>query len=423
MKNIALAVSVFYSGLFLSAAHAGEKVLTKAQQKKFVSAATRYLALKFTPGADAKRAKLLEELRAYESFSWKGLRKAFKKAKPVMRPFKKKSGIPLQFPPPGLEKCEYILNLPRGYSPAKAWPLALLLHGGGREAGHGSQINGLLGPSYQKRGCIVVAPTHPANRLWSEPISETFILAILDEVAASYNVDFDRIYVAGHSFGGCGAWSFGTRFPDLFAGFGPAAGTPQNVMDYDLFHNTPFYVAHGTTDTRVVPDGDLEAQKKVEALEIKPRAYVFDFYVAGDAIGHGFPRKSIEAMATFLTKHTRDMFVKRCVCSVPFAQVKEGLRKEYHCFWLGVDEHPAYHAKAVGERADGNLLRIATEGTERISVFVSDDYLDLSQPVVVEVNGRKVFENKVTRSAEFLVKHMEETHDRGRVFANRIRVP
>jgi pimeloyl-ACP methyl ester carboxylesterase len=392
--------------LFPSLAAAAEKTLSRSQMKKFVSMAVKYWALKHQPKGEEKRDKILGELKAFEGFCWKGLRKAFRPptAKPIIRPQKKKSGATLLYPPAGLEGCQYILDLPRGYTPARAWPLIFLLHGGGMNEGHGSQIHGLLGPSYKKRGCILVAPTCPPNTKWDFPIVENFILSILGELALMYSIDFDRIYVAGHSFGGCGAWSFGARFPDLFAGFGPAAGTPPNVMDFDLFHNTAFYVAHGKTDSRVVPKGDFEARDKVEALDPKPRAYIFDFFVAGDAIGHGFPRVSIEAMADFLTKHKREMFVKK-----------------YHAFWLGVDEHPGYLGKAVGEWTGNNRIRIRREGVSSVSVYVSDDFLDLSKPVIVEVDGQKI-EKTVKRSAEFLLKHVEETKDRGRIFANRIAV-
>jgi pimeloyl-ACP methyl ester carboxylesterase len=414
-----LAWAVFTGLLASLPARGAEKALSRTQQKKFVSKAIKFLALKYQPDSEEKRKAILEELKAFEGFSWKGLRKAFRPptAKPFLRPPKKKHGRTLQFPPSGLESCTYIVKTPRGYSPGKAWPLAVLLHGGGKGQGHGSQIMGLLGPPFQKRGCIVIAPTIPPESYWCGPNGERFVMAILRETIATYSVDPDRIYVAGHSFGGVGAWSFGTRFPDFFAGFGPAAGNPPNVMDYDLFHNTPFYVCHGEDDPRVTAKPDLEARDKVEALDPKPRAYVFDF----GAFGHGFPHASIEAMATFLTKHKRDMFVKRAVCVSPFAQVTEGIRSQYHTFWLGIDEHLT-GAKAVGELVGKNRIRVTSPVASRISIYVSDDFLDLSKPIQVELNGFVVFEKKVTRSAEFLVKHMEATGDRGRVFANKIQL-
>ena len=57
-----------------------------------------------------------------------------------------------------------------------------------------------------------------------------------------------------------------------------------------------------------------------------------------------------------------------------------------------------------------------------ISIYVSDDFLDLSRPIKVELNGSVVFEKPVKRSAEFLLEHMEKTGDRGRVFSNRIKL-
>lgn len=409
--------------LLAGRANAAERPLSRTELKKFAGSIVRYLSLKYAGDADEKRAEIVKELEDFRGRSWKGLRDALKP--PGARPFLRagKTGVQnLRYPPAGLEEAEFLIDLPRGYSPARPWPLVFLLHGGGMNEGSGGQIQGLMGPAWQKRQCIVIAPTCPPNLYWHSPLTETFLLCILDETAAAYSVDFDRIYVAGHSFGGVGSWSYGTRFPDLFAGFGPAAGNPPNVMDYDLFHNTALYVVHGENDTRVVPDGDLAARDAMEALDPKPRFFVFDFFQAGDAIGHGFPHAKIEAQARFLTGHTRDMYPKRCVCTSPFAQVREGVRSEYHCFWLGVDEH-VFKGKAVGELLGDNRIRIRTESVNRVSVYVSDDFLDLDRPVVIELNGRTVFDKLVDRSAAFLLKHVEETHDRGRVFANRIRLP
>ena len=409
---------------FLPARHAlaEDMPLTPAQVKKFASSCVQYLSFKHHPDGVAKREKILKEMAEYEQYSWKGLRKALASAnnKPFLPPFKGKSRVTLRFPPQGIETCTFELSTPAGIAPGKPAPLAVLLHGGGRGVGEGSQIMSLLGPSFQKRGCILAAPTVPPDCVWAEPKSEAFVTAIIWEICASYPVDPDRIYVAGHSMGGVGAWSFGTRFPSLFAGFGAAAGNPPNVMDYDLFHNTPFYVVHGSNDVQVSPDMDIAAQKAVDALDPKPLAFHFDFFQADDDRGHGFPHKKIEEMASFLASRSREMFVKRAVCTAPFAQVTEGVRDKFHAFWLGIDERP-YKGKAVGEIAESNLLRIRTQSVSKICVFVSDDFLDLSRNIAVEIDGRKAFDGKVKRSVKFMLDHMEETQDRGRVFANVVR--
>lgn len=428
MKPAAAFLSAALLALSPALASGAEKALSDAQAKRFAGAVVRWLAAKHGPSPEEKRARILEELAEFEAISWKGLRKALQSpaARPFLAPWKRKSGATLRYPPPGLESCTFEMGIPSGAPPARGFPLAVLLHGGGRGEGHGSQILGLLGPSFQKRGCLLVAPTAPPNAIWSDPISEAFVTAILAEVSATYSVDFDRIYVAGHSFGGVGAWSFGTRFPDLFAGFGPAAGNPPNVMDYELFYNTAFYVVHGTNDVRVTPDRDLEAQKAVEALQPKPRAYVFDFFKAGDDIGHEFPQAKMEAMAEFLTSKKRDLFAPRVVCVSPFAQMNNPAEadtlSEYRTFWLGTDEK-VFKGKAVGEIAGDNRLKVRLDGLGRVFVYVSDEFLDLDRPVVVEVDGRVVFEKKVERSVKFLLEHIEKTGDRGRAFANRIRLP
>jgi poly(3-hydroxybutyrate) depolymerase len=124
----------------------------------------------------------------------------------------------------------YTISVPDTYDPLVPCPLLFALHGGGRGGKEGDQVVGsgrdaasLYVGGIARVGWILVCPTALAAP-WSAGPNEGFLLSVLEEVQARYNVDLDRVYLTGHSMGGFGTWWFGPRHTDLFAGIGPTAG-------------------------------------------------------------------------------------------------------------------------------------------------------------------------------------------------------
>ncbi|MCI0339632.1 MAG: hypothetical protein L0216_00540, partial [Planctomycetales bacterium] len=300
--------------------------------------------------------------------------------------------------------------------------------GGGRGVGDGSQAYGGYGAPLVSKGCFCIAPTVPGNYIFAEPTSERFIKYLLHEMFRDFSVDFDRIYCVGHSLGGVGAWSMGVRFPDYFAGTVAGAGNEPGCLDFEVLYNTPMFIHHGETDIQVKPDQDKAAESKIRQIQPPLRNIVFRWYVAGDGRGHGYPEEVRKEYEAWLLPQKRDMYPKRVVCTCPISRnqdekwgvIFDGKETSQSVFWLGIENRTAGDAKAIGEVTKPNTIEVKATNCPRIAVYVSDEFLDLDQPVVVIVNGKKLHDAKVARSAEFLAKHIEETDDRGRFFANKI---
>jgi predicted peptidase len=108
---------------------------------------------------------------------------------------------------------------------------------------------------------ITVSPQCPYDFCW---LMEAHTLnALLDEVAARYAVDADRIYLTGLSMGGYGAWHLGSQYPERFAAVVPIAGggVPQDVC---TLKDVPVWAFHGELDD-VVPVS--ESEEMVDALK------------------------------------------------------------------------------------------------------------------------------------------------------------
>lgn len=130
----------------------------------------------------------------------------------------------------------YKLWIPTSLERNKPAPLLVMLHGCTHDACDMAEISGMNDVADAK-GFMVAYPEQSrlANLLkcwnWFEPNHQSrdsgepsILAAIVADVCARYNVDPQRVYVAGISAGGAMAVIAGATYPDVFAGIAVAAG-------------------------------------------------------------------------------------------------------------------------------------------------------------------------------------------------------
>lgn len=162
-------------------------------------------------------------------------------------------------------QLRYLLWLPVGYDDAAAqpWPLILFLHGSGERGDDVARVLEYGLPQRLAQGfalpAIVAAPQCPLQSDWT--LQDDALLALLDELCATYAVNQRRIYLTGLSMGGRGAWRLAASNPDRFAALVPICGRrPDGVRSAETLRplcNLPTWVFHGAQD-QVVPveEGD-----------------------------------------------------------------------------------------------------------------------------------------------------------------------
>jgi predicted peptidase len=165
-------------------------------------------------------------------------------------------GIHLQLLPP--DDLRYTIAIPEGYTGDQPVPLILALHYGGQVTpfyGKGVLV-GLVEPALRDLGAIIIAPDSVAGD-WANPRSEANLLALLDAIQVTYNVDPQRTLITGYSMGGMGTWYLAARHPERFRAAIPVAGRPQeDTIDFEW--RIPLYAIH-SRDDEVVPLAPTEA--------------------------------------------------------------------------------------------------------------------------------------------------------------------
>jgi len=148
---------------------------------------------------------------------------------------------------------DYLLYLPSGYESKSAWPLILFLHGAGERGDDIEKVkeNGL--PELIEQGkafpFIIVSPQCPAGDAWVWKLKS--LSKLIDEIAAQYKVDQDRIYVTGLSMGGFGTWALAAYNPERFAAIIPICGGGE-LTSVPRLKRLPVWAFHGAKDD-IVP--------------------------------------------------------------------------------------------------------------------------------------------------------------------------
>lgn len=123
----------------------------------------------------------------------------------------------------------YCLFLPSALAGGAPRPLVVVLHGKGVNHHAWFKLTTVTAVA-EERGYVVLAPNGRGKAYYNE-LGEQDVLDELAEVSAALPIDADRVYLAGHSMGGWGAWYLGLRHPERFATICPMAGpAPMDLL-------------------------------------------------------------------------------------------------------------------------------------------------------------------------------------------------
>jgi phospholipase/carboxylesterase len=145
----------------------------------------------------------------------------------------------------------FSLYVPEYYTPERAWPLVMALHGG---SGNGRNFLWSWLRDARSFGAVLVAPTAtgPTWALMGDDTDTPNLMRILDSVRSRYNVDPMRMLMTGLSDGGTFCWVSGLDRGSPFTHLAPIAATFHPLMaevaDPERLRGLPILLVHGRLD-------------------------------------------------------------------------------------------------------------------------------------------------------------------------------
>ncbi|OFV90333.1 MAG: hypothetical protein A3G76_12995 [Acidobacteria bacterium RIFCSPLOWO2_12_FULL_65_11] len=336
----------------------------------------------------------------------------------------------------------YAVNVPESYDPARRYQVRFQLHGGVSRESNGPRGDGTIGLLAGAEQIYVIPYGWTDAPWWGAAQIENF-RTILDRVKRTYNVDENRVVVAGVSDGGTGVYYVAMRDTTPYSSFLPLNGfimVLDTVNAGDLFPNNllnkPFFIVNGGQDplypTTVV-------SPYVEHLKMNGVEVVYQPQPNGAHNTAWWPRVK-DSFEAFVRSHARK--------PVPDTLTWEsrGTPEDNRAHWLIIDKlaprgrndalledlnqvgrsQTLFDRRRPSGRVDltraGNLVKANSRGVAEFTLLLSPEVFDFSKPVRVETNGRLAFEGLVERSVATLATWAARDNDRTMLFGAELHV-
>ncbi|MET0907243.1 MAG: phospholipase [Tardiphaga sp.] len=182
----------------------------------------------------------------------------------------------------------YSLYVPEYYTPDRAWPLVVALHGG---SGNGRAFLWSWLADARARGAILIAPTAIGNTwaLMGDDPDTPNLMQIVDRIAQRYAIDPSRRLLTGMSDGGTFCHVSGLRADSPFTHLAPVSATFHPLMaqvaDADRLRGLPIHLTHGRLDWM------FPVQTAREARDALGLAGARVTYRELDDLSHCYPRE------------------------------------------------------------------------------------------------------------------------------------
>jgi phospholipase/carboxylesterase len=182
----------------------------------------------------------------------------------------------------------FSLYVPEYYTPDRAWPLVMALHGG---SGNGRGFLWSWLRDARSHGAILVAPTATGGTwaLMGEDTDSPNLVRILELIRSRWNVDSSRLLLTGMSDGGTFCYVTGLESASPFTHLAPVAATFHPLMaemaDVLRLRGLPVYLVHGRLDWM------FPVQVARQTREVLSAAGANVTYRELDDLSHCYPRE------------------------------------------------------------------------------------------------------------------------------------
>ena len=294
-----------------------------------------------------------------------------------------------------------------GDAPSGKHSLWITMHGGGEATAEENDRNwyGYFGRYEFPPGGINVAPRAPANTwdMWHVPWVDELFDRLIADFVLQRDVDPNQIYLIGYSAGGDGVYQLAPRLADHFAAAAMCAGHPNKTTPEGL-RNLPFFLYMGGADTAYNRNVIVrEFSAKMDLLQADDPTGYFHRLTVFPGLPHSMQNREAE-MIPRMAPLKRVNWPQRVVW-------KQDDVTHTRFYWL---ERPADLVKPYeiyAAHIDGQTITMETPSTGNLTLRLSDQLLDLDQPLCVVAGGKTVFHGKVARSFAAIEQSLRERED------------
>ncbi len=289
-----------------------------------------------------------------------------------------------------------------GDAPSKGHSLYISMHGGG---GAPKRVNDQQWENqkrlYKPDEGIYVAPRAPTDtwNLWHQAHIDEFYDRLIEMMVAHRNVNPNRVYIMGYSAGGDGVYQLAPRMADRLAAAAMMAGHPNETKP-DGLRNIGFTLFMGGKDAAYKRNKiAADWKEKLAALkESDPGGYEHEVTIFPE-FGHWMQRKDAVGVP-WMAKFSRQQWPNKIVW------LQDDVTHS-RFYWLEVPNAKDQSRKKITATCDGQDIVVQSESP--VTLLLSDELLNLEQPINVTLNGQKREPISATRTigsiAESIAKY------------------
>jgi phospholipase/carboxylesterase len=217
----------------------------------------------------------------------------------LAEPAREDTGIMHDHNEPG-SRGGFSVYVPEYYTPDRAWPLVMALHGG---SGNGRGFLWSWLREARSHGAILVAPTATGSTwaLMGDDTDSPNLERILDVVRSRWNIDSNRLLLTGMSDGGTFCYVNGLESASPFTHLAPVAATFHSLMaemaDAKRLRGLPIHIVHGTLDWMFPVQVARQTQAALSAAGAKI------IYREIEDLSHCYPREVNAPILDWLSGH------------------------------------------------------------------------------------------------------------------------
>lgn len=260
------------------------------------------------------------------------------------------------------------------------------------------------------------------------------------------NIDDNRVYSWGHSDGSDGTFALAVLKPAIFAGFVGYNSMLTQILGQVYprnMKNKPFYLVHSDLDDlRPIQQTRLQ----VKTLDSLKAPVIYKEY-----LGYSHDDKHLDLDAqnakSFIQSVTRNPYPKTLIWEsenslynqIDWLKIKtlstednaetwhkDINQKGYNRVDKKFDDWDYYIYKnksgAVIAEFNNNTFIVKTSRVDEIELFISPVMVNLQNPVIVEINGKIMYNRKIDADKSFLLSEFNKNYDRKIFWVNSITV-